>query len=309
MITALAGGIGASKFLEGLCAAIEPQKLTIIVNTGDDIKLFGLHISPDLDTVTYTLGGLVNKATGWGIASDTFQCLDAMRAYGGEQWFNLGDRDLATHLFRTEQLRQGRPLSHVADQIRQAHGVAARILPMTDSYVPTTILTELGDLHLQEYLVKHHAQPSVKGVRFENIESASPARGVPEAILNSSGVIVCPSNPLISIGPILAVPGIRKLLVETRAPVVAISPIVGGASLKGPTDRMLADLGKEVSALEVACLYEGFVNVFILDRKDVAEKRGIEALGMKVVVTNTIMSGAAEKLALAKAALDACGTF
>jgi LPPG:FO 2-phospho-L-lactate transferase len=309
MITALAGGIGASKFLEGLCAAIDPQHLTIIVNTGDDIKLFGLHISPDLDTVTYTLGGLVNRATGWGIASDTFQCLDAMRAYDGPQWFNLGDRDLATHLFRTEQLRQGHPLSDVADQIRQAHGVGARILPMTESYVPTTILTELGDLHLQEYLVKHRAQPSVKGVRFENIEFAAPARGVAEAILDASGVIVCPSNPLISIGPILAVPGIRELLAETKAPVVAISPIVGGASLKGPTDRMLADLGKEVSALQVARLYKGFVNVFILDRQDVAEKSGIEDLGMTVVVTNTIMSGAAEKLALAQAALEACGTF
>jgi LPPG:FO 2-phospho-L-lactate transferase len=309
MITALAGGIGASKFLEGLCAAIDPQQLTIIVNTGDDIKLFGLHISPDLDTVTYTLGGVVNKATGWGMASDTFQCLDAMRTYDGPQWFNLGDRDLATHLFRTEQLRQGCPLSDVADQIRLAHGVVARVLPMTDSYVPTTILTELGDLHLQEYLVKHRAQPQVKGVRFENIEFAAPARGVAEAILDASGVIVCPSNPLISIGPILAVPGIRELLAETKAPVVAISPIVGGASLKGPTDRMLADLGKEVSALQVARLYEGFVDVFILDRQDAAEKGGIEGLGMKVVVTNTVMSGAAEKLALAEAALEACGTF
>jgi LPPG:FO 2-phospho-L-lactate transferase len=236
MITALAGGIGASKLLEGLCAAIDPQHLTIIVNTGDEVKLFGLHSSPDMDTVTYTLGGLVNKATGWGIASDTFHCLDAMRAYDGPQWFNLGDRDLATHLFRTEQLRQGSPLSDVADQIRRAHGVGARILPMTDSYVPTTILTELGDLHLQEYLVKHRAQPSVKGVRFENIELAAPARGVREAILDASGVIVCPSNPLISIGPILAVPGIGELLAETKATVVAISPIVGGASLKGPTD-------------------------------------------------------------------------
>lgn len=309
MITALAGGIGASKLLEGLCAAIDPQHLTIIVNTGDDIKLFGLHVSPDLDTVTYTLGGLVNRVTGWGIASDTFQCLEAMSAYEGPQWFNLGDRDLATHLFRTEQLRQGRPLSHIADDIRRAHGVGARILPMTDSYVPTTILTELGDLHLQEYLVKHRAQPSVKGVRFENIASAAPAPGVPEAILNASGVIVCPSNPLISIGPILAVPGIQELLVETKAPVAAITPIVGGASLKGPTDRMLADLGMEVSARQVARLYEGFVDVFILDREDVAEKSEIEALGMKVVVTNTIMSGAAEKLALAQAALEACGTF
>jgi LPPG:FO 2-phospho-L-lactate transferase len=309
MITALAGGIGAAKFLEGLCAAMLPENVAIIVNTGDDIELFGLRISPDLDTVTYTLGGLVNRATGWGIASDTFHCLEALGAYGGQQWFNLGDRDLATHIFRTEQLRQGRTLSQITDVIRNAHGVTARLLPMTDAYVTTTILTEVGDLHLQEYLVKHRAQPAVKGIRFENIASARPAPGVAEAIIDASGVIVCPSNPLISIGPILAVPGILDLLAETRAPVVAISPIVGGASLKGPTDRMLADLGKEVSPLTVAQLYNGFVDTFIIDRLDVAEKSGIEALGMKAVVTNTIMSGAAEKLALAQAALEACGTF
>jgi LPPG:FO 2-phospho-L-lactate transferase len=304
MIVALAGGVGASKFLEGLSRAMPPEEITIIVNTGDDIELFGLYIAPDLDIVTYTLAGVVNAATGWGVAGDTFHCIDDLVRYsGGQRWFNLGDRDLATHIFRTQMLREGHPLSDIADRVRIVLGVKSRILPMTDTHTPTTILTCEGPLHFQEYLVKRRAQVPITGIRFENIESAPPAPGVAEAILEAEAVIICPSNPLISIGPILAVPGLRALLKETPATVAAISPVVGGASLKGPTDRMLTELGMEVSATQVARLYADILNVYIIDQQDEAAKAEIEQLGLKVFVTHTVMSGPQEKLALAEAAL------
>ena len=301
MITALAGGVGASKLLEGLARALPPEELTIIVNTGDDIEMFGLYIAPDLDIVTYTLAGLVNPATGWGLQDESFHCLEGLlRFYGGERWFNLGDRDLATHIFRTHLLKQGVPLSEIADRIRRTLGVASRILPMTDTHTPTTIITDAGAMHFQEYLIKQRAQPVVQGIRFENIEHAQPAPGVLDAIQQSRAVIVCPSNPLISIGPILAVPGVRECLQKTQAKVIAISPVVGGASLKGPTDRMLAQLGHAVSATQIARLYADFLDAFIIDEKDVDSKAEIEALGVPVYVTNTVMSGASEKLALAQ---------
>jgi LPPG:FO 2-phospho-L-lactate transferase len=268
--------------------------------------MFGLNIAPDLDIVTYTLAEVVNRDMGWGIAGDSFNCLEQLLGYTrSDRWFNLGDRDLATHIFRTERLRQGLALSEIADQLRVALGVESRILPMTDTHTPTTILTDEGEMHFQEYLVKRRAQPRVNGIRFENIESAKPAPGVAEAVLGSDAVILCPSNPLISIGPILAVPGMRELLKQTPATVAAISPVVGGASLKGPTDRMLADLGMRVSAAQVARLYSEIADVFILDAQDESERAEIEALGLKVYVTNTVMSGPEEKIALAKTTLEA----
>ncbi len=306
MITALAGGVGASKFLDGLCRIIPPEDLTIIVNTGDDIHMFGLYIAPDLDIVTYTLAGIVNPAMGWGIDGDTFNCIDRLVGYtGGERWFNLGDRDLATHIYRTQLLNEGRTLSEVADMIRRSHGVAARILPMTDAHTPTTIVSDEGDLHFQEYLVRRRAQPKVMGLRFENIGSAVPAPGVAEAILQAEAIIVCPSNPLISIGPILAVPGMRDLLKQTSARVGAISPIVGGASLKGPSDRMLADLGMEVSARQVAELYSDFIDIFILDLQDAEMTVEIEKIVSEVVCTETVMSDGEKRKALARATLAA----
>ncbi|MBI1762206.1 MAG: 2-phospho-L-lactate transferase [Acidobacteria bacterium] len=301
MITALAGGVGASKLLDGLARALPPEELTIIVNTGDDIEMFGLYIAPDLDIVTYTLAGLVNPAMGWGVKDDSFHCLDSLlRFYDGERWFNLGDRDLATHIFRTNLLKQGVPLSEIAGRIRTTLGVRARILPMTDTHTPTTIITDAGEMHFQEYLVKHRAQPIVQGIRFENIAASQPAPGVLAAIQQSQAVIVCPSNPLISIGPILAVPGVRECLQQTAAKVIAVSPVVGGASLKGPTDRMLAQLGHAVSATQIARLYADFLDAFIIDNQDAEAKVEIEALGVPVLVTNTVMSGANEKLALAQ---------
>ncbi len=306
MITALAGGVGASKFLDGLCRVAAPEDVSIIVNTGDDIEMFGLYIAPDLDIVTYTLADVVNRETGWGLAGETFNCLERLLDYTQtERWFNLGDRDLATHIFRTEQMREGRSLSEVAERIRTALGVKSRILPMTDTHTPTTIITDEGEMHFQEYLIKRRAQPKVTGIRFENIESAAPAPGVAEAILQSDAVIICPSNPLISIGPILAVPGMRDLLKQTGAIVAAISPVVGGASLKGPTDRMLADLGMQVSAAQVARIYSGIADVFILDVQDEAAKDEIEKLGLKVCVTGTVMRGLEDKISLARTTLDA----
>lgn len=306
MITTLAGGVGASKFLDGLSRVAPPEEISIIVNTGDDIEMFGLYIAPDLDIVTYTLAGVVNPETGWGLAGDTFNCLEQLLDYTQtERWFNLGDRDLATHIFRAQQLRQGRPLSEIAERLRTALGVKSRILPMTDTHTPTTIITNEGEMHFQEYLVKRRAQPKVAGIRFENIESAKPAPGVAEVVLSSDAIIICPSNPLISIGPILAVPGMRDLLERAEAQVVAISPVVGGASLKGPTDRMLADLGMQVSAAQVARLYSDVADVFILDVQDEAAKHEIEDLGLKVCVTDTVMSGLEEKISLAKFTLEA----
>lgn len=284
-----------------------PEDISIIVNTGDDIEMFGLYIAPDLDIVTYTLAGVINRDFGWGLVSDTFHCLDSLlRLTEQERWFNLGDRDLATHIFRTQRLREGRTLTEITEHIRQTLGVKSHILPMTDTHTPTTIITkEDGEMHFQEYLVRHRAEPTITGIRFENIESATPAPGVSEAILQSEAVIICPSNPLISIGPILAVPGIRDLLKQTTAKVVVISSVVGGASLKGPTDRMLSDLGYSVSATQIARLYADFADIFILDAQDENAKAEIESLGMHVVITDTVMSNDPKKLALAEVALAA----
>lgn len=306
MITALAGGVGASKLLYGFNRAIPPEQLSVIVNTGDDIEMFGLYIAPDLDIVIYTLAGLINPDLGWGLNSDTFYCLDLLLRYADQsRWFNLGDRDLATHIFRTQMMRQGMTLSEITDRVRTTLGVDSKILPMTDTHTPTTIITENGEMHFQEYLVKNLAQPVVKGIRFENIESAKPAPGVAEAILESEAVVICPSNPLISIGPILAVPGIREMLRQTPAKVAIVSSVVDGASLKGPTDQMLSDLGMEVSALQIARLYEDIADIFILDQRDESLRPEIEKLGLEVVVTDTVMRDSDKKLSLAKAVLSA----
>lgn len=283
-----------------------PEQLSVIVNTGDDIEMFGLYIAPDLDIVSYTLAGLVNPDLGWGINSDTFYCLDLLLRYEEQKrWFNLGDRDLATHIFRTHRLRQGARLSEITDQIRLTLGVESKILPMTDTHTPTTILTKNSEMHFQEYLVKHLAQPKVTGIRFENIETAEPAPGVAAALLETDAVVICPSNPLISIGPIMAVPGMRDLVKQTAAKVVVISSVVDGASLKGPTDQMLRDLGMEVSALQIAKLYQDIADMFVLDQRDEALRPEIEALGLQVVVTDTVMRDADKKRALAETILTA----
>ncbi|HEX5732193.1 MAG TPA: 2-phospho-L-lactate transferase [Blastocatellia bacterium] len=304
-ITALAGGIGASKFLLGLSRVMPPESITVIANTGDDIEMFGLRVCPDIDTVIYTLAGAINEQTGWGIKQDTFESLKWIARYTDAAWFNLGDRDLATHIYRTHALAEGRTLTEVTAHISRALGVASSILPMTDSYTPTRVLTDEGEMHFQEYFVRRRCEPQVRKISFQNIERALPAAGVESAILDADAVIICPSNPFISIGPILAVPGIRERLQQTRADVIAITPIIAGRALKGPAAEMLRDLGHEVSALGVARVYRDIADVFVLDETDNELRAAIEALGLRVMITNTVMSTLEEKERLAKEVLSA----
>ncbi|MGD1211640.1 MAG: 2-phospho-L-lactate transferase [Candidatus Acidiferrales bacterium] len=299
-IVALAGGIGASKLLLGLNRVMDPRELTVVVNTGDDIVMHGLSISPDLDIVTYTLAGLVNPDTGWGFRDETFRALEQLAVYGRPQWFHLGDRDLATHIHRTAMLRAGARLSEVANSIREALGVRARILPMSDQPVPTMIETGEGRLHFQEYLVQRRAEPTVRAISFDGIELAHPAPGVLEGLERASSIVICPSNPLISIGPILAVPGVREALRTRRTHVVAVCPIVGGKSLKGPSDQMLEQLGHDVSALGVARMYQDICGTFVIDPVDSAQSSEIESLGMEVVIHPTVMRNVEDKDLLAR---------
>jgi LPPG:FO 2-phospho-L-lactate transferase len=302
-IAALAGGIGASKLLLGLYDVADPTRLTAIVNTGDDITLHGLKISPDLDIVTYTLAGIIDPAKGWGFRGETFHTLKRLAVFGRVNWFNLGDRDLATHIHRTAMLAEGKSLTEAAESIRAALGVKSRILPMSDQSVPTIIDSDEGALHFQEYLVKRRAEPVVRGIRFDGVESARPAPGVLEAIRDADRIIICPSNPLISIGPILAVSGIREALRARRKDVIAVCPIVGGKSLKGPSDKMLAQLGYESSAQSVAKLYADFTGSFVIDPADKSQVQEIEKLDMKVAVIPTVMNTRADKRKLARALL------
>jgi len=303
-ITALAGGVGASKLLLGLYQEMDPSDLTIIVNTGDDIILHGLKISPDLDIVTYTLAGVVDQKKGWGLRAETFHALKHLAGFGRENWFNLGDRDLATHIHRTAMLADGKTLSQAADSIRIALGVKSRILPMSDSPIPTIIESKEGPLHFQEYLVKRRTEPVVKGIRFEGVESAQPAPGVLEAIREADRILICPSNPLISIGPILAVPQIRDELRAHKQKVFAVCPIVGGKSLKGPSDKMLAQLGHQPTAPGVAKLYDDFTGTFVIDPADKSQSAAITALGMKVSILPTVMKTLTQKRKLARALLS-----
>lgn len=303
-ITALAGGVGASKLLLGLYEVLEPGALTVIVNTGDDIVLHGLKISPDLDIVTYTLAGIVDPEKGWGIRGETFHALKRLAAYGRPDWFNLGDRDLATHIHRSALLEEGATLSEAAESIRVALGVKARILPMSDNPVPTIIESNEGAMHFQKYLIKRRAEPIVEGIQFRGVEAARPAPGVLEAIREASRIIICPSNPLISIGPILTVSGVRAQLRSRKADVFSICPIVGGKSLKGPSDKMLAQLGHEATALGVAKLYADFTGTLVIDPADKGQAKAISELDMEVEILPTVMKTGAQKRRLAQALLE-----
>jgi len=303
-VTALAGGVGASKLLLGLHDVIDPRNLTVIVNTGDDITLHGLRISPDLDIVTYTLAGIVDETKGWGYRGETFHALKRLAAFGRVNWFNLGDRDLATHIHRSAMLAEGKSLSDAAEAIRLALRVKARILPMCDQRVPTMIDTAEGELHFQEYLVKRRAEPVVRGIRFDGVDKSRPAEGVLEAIRDADRILICPSNPLISIGPILGVPGIREALRARKGDVIAVCPIVGGKSLKGPSDKMLAELGHEPSAFGVAKLYADFTGTFVIDPADKTQAGPIRKLGMKVEVVPTVMKTRSQKRKLARSLLS-----
>jgi LPPG:FO 2-phospho-L-lactate transferase len=305
MITVLAGGVGAAKFLRGLVDIVDPGSITIIGNTADDEVFYGLHVSPDLDTIVYTLADVVNPETGWGLANDTYRTLEHLRALGEDTWFLLGDADIATHMKRTRLLRSGRSLTEATAEIARSFGLESRLLPMSDDRVRTVVTTDSSDLSFQEYFVRRGQQDEVGSIRFDGADIASPACGVVEAIQDADAVIVAPSNPLVSIGPVLAVPGLRDELVEAEAPVIGISPIVGGQALKGPADRMMRSLGHESSALGVARLYADFLDVLVLDNIDAALAPEIDALGIRPVATDTIMRDADSRRALAQATLDA----
>ncbi len=302
-VVALAGGVGGAKFLRGLVAA-GPGAITAIVNTADDFTHLGLRITPDIDTVVYTLSGLVNEETGWGVADDSTACLEMLGRLGEPTWFRLGDRDLAMHLVRTRLLREGLALSAVTERIRSRLGVPVGVLPMSNDEVATEIETPEGVLAFQDYFVRQACRPTVRGVRFRGAGEARPAPGVIDAIAAARAIILCPSNPIVSIGPILAVAGIAGAIAASPARVAAVSPIIGGKALKGPADRMLRDLGHDPSAAGVAKLYAGLADVFVLDRADEALADEVRALGLETLVTDTIMADPSRARTLAQAVLE-----
>ncbi|NTV65421.1 MAG: 2-phospho-L-lactate transferase [Oscillochloris sp.] len=304
MILVLAGGVGAARFLEGLVQIVPATSITAVVNTGDDMELHGLKISPDMDIVTCTLADLIDREQGWGIVGDTDACMAWLIKLGGPGWFKLGDRDLALHIRRTAMLRAGHTLSEVADSFRRALGVMVGIMPMSDDPVPTHILTDQGELHFEEYFVQQRAQPTVRGVRYMGAEQARPAPGLLELIATAEAILIAPSNPVVSIGPILAIPGVREAILTSSAPVVTVSPIVGGAPIKGPAAPLMRALGLEVSALGVAHAYRGLLDGIVIDEVDRALAEPIAECGVRVAITDTIMRGPVEKANLARTALD-----
>lgn len=306
MLAALAGGVGAARFLSGLVRAVPPADVVAIVNTADDEEFHGLHVSPDLDSVTYTLAGASNVAQGWGLEGETFATLGALERYGVDTWFRLGDKDLATHLYRTQRMRAGATLTEVTAEITRAWAVESTLLPMSDDAVRTRITVADGrELAMQEWFVRERAEPPVVSVRFEGAERARPAPGVLDALARADVILVCPSNPVISIGPVLAVPGVRDALAARRSQVVAVSPIVGGAPVKGPADRLMAPLGIDVSCVGVAAHYAPLCGTIVIDAVDAARAPEVEALGVRAVVTDTMMRSPEIAAALAREALAA----
>ena len=309
MLATLAGGVGAARFLAGLVRVVPATDVAAIVNTGDDDEFHGLYVSPDLDSVTYTLAGASNLAQGWGLEGETFATLDALARYDVPTWFRLGDKDLATHLFRTVRLRAGAPLSTVTTEITRAWSVDVRLLPMTDDPVRTRITVQRPDgveeLAMQQWFVGERAEPPVVAVRFVGAEYARPAPGVLEALTRADTIVICPSNPVVSIGPILAVPGVRDALAAQRDRVVGVSPIVGGAPVKGPADRLMAPLGIEVSCVGVARAYAEFCGSLVIDAVDAERAAEVEAVGVHAVVTDTMMRSPEIAAALAAETLAA----
>src|SRR3954449_600959 len=288
-VVVLAGGVGAARFLEGVVQAVDPARVTVIVNTGDDTEFYGLTVSPDVDIVLYTLSGLVEPSQGWGVRGDTYAALEMLERLGRERWFLLGDRDLAVHIHRTELLHQGKTPTEVTDDLRRRFGLAVRVLPMSDQPVRTTIRTPDGWLPFQEYFVHRRAQDDVLEIRYDGSETAAPAPGLLDAITSASAILISPSNPLVSVGTILSLAGVREALRSTGAKIVGISPIVGGATIKGPADRMMRGLGMEVSAVGVAQAYADFLDVLVIDEQDRELAPRVEALGVRALVTDTIM--------------------
>ena len=303
-ITTLAGGVGAARFLEGLIQIVRQEDITVISNTGDDEDFFGLRVSPDIDIVIYTLAGAINTETGWGLAGETFRALEALGRFGYETWFGLGDGDLATHVHRTNMLHNGATLSQATRSIAEAFGLRLTLLPVSDDRIRTIVETTAGEtLAFQEYFVKRRTEDEVRAVRFDGIDTAQPAPGVLEAIANADIIAIAPSNPVVSIGPLLAVNGVREALRTTRAKVVGVSPIIGGKTIKGPADRMMASLGMTPTATGIAEEYRDFLDVLVIDEEDRALADAVAATGVRPIVAQTIMRGPAEKRALAEVAL------
>jgi LPPG:FO 2-phospho-L-lactate transferase len=298
-IAALAGGVGAARLLSGLVTVMPQEDLTVIVNTGDDFRWLGLLVCPDIDTIIYTLAGIANPETGWGVNGDTFHCLERMSAIGLDPWFRIGDRDLATHVHRSHLLARGHTLTEVTETIRRQNGIRAPILPMTDSSVPTLVDTDEGTLEFQDYFVRRRCAPRVRAIRFKDVAASRPAPGVREALTRADAIVICPSNPFISIGPILAVPGMREAILDSKAVVAAVSPIIGGKAVKGPTATMLNQLGHDVSAIGVARLYADMLDIFLVDESDSALVPEIRAMGIETRTSHILMdsTGARESLA------------
>jgi LPPG:FO 2-phospho-L-lactate transferase len=308
LVTVLAGGVGAARFLAGLVQVHPPTRICAVVNTGDDIVLHGLHISPDLDTVTYTLAGAVNPETGWGLAGDTWTAMAALERYGGAErvWFRLGDHDLATHLYRTARLAEGADLAEATAELARGWGVEVRLLPATTDRLETRVTIEgVGEVGFQDYFVRRRHAVPVTAVRFDGGESARPGPGVVEAIEEAAVLVIAPSNPIVSIGPILAVPGLRPAVERRRSGSVAVSPIVAGAALKGPADRLLRELGHEPSVVGVARLYAPLVATLVIDEADADLAEAVESEGVRCVVAPTIMTGPAAAADLAAIVLEA----
>jgi LPPG:FO 2-phospho-L-lactate transferase len=315
MITVLAGGVGAARLLRGIVQVVDPATVTAIVNTGDDLRLHGLAISPDLDTITYTLAGAINPTLGWGLDGETWSAMDALERFApvrpagsgaGATWFRLGDRDLATHLYRTHRLDEGATLTEVTAEITRAWNLALRLLPMTDQPVATRVeVVDEGEISFQEYFVGRRHSVPVRAVRFEGIDAARASEAALAALEHADTIVVAPSNPIVSIGPILALAELRGALEARRDDVVAVSPIIAGAALKGPADRMLTELGHEASVVGVARLYAPFTRVLVIDNADADQRDAVAAEGVEVVVTDTVMSSAEKAAALADAVLRA----
>ncbi|MBS7659247.1 MAG: 2-phospho-L-lactate transferase [Candidatus Parvarchaeota archaeon] len=304
-IVALAGGVGAARLLRGLVKLVKPEDVVVIGNIGDDLELFGLHISPDLDIVAYTLAGIVDEERGWGIAGDTFHCLEMLKKLGFEAWFRLGDRDLAIHIARTMMLREGCTLSEATRRICEMLGIKVRIIPVSDNPIRTRVKANGRFLDFQDYFVKRGAVDAVEGVMFEGADEAKPAPGVIEAIKGAKRIIICPSNPILSIAPILSVSGVREALRGSASPIVGVSPIIGGRAVKGPLVKVMECLGMEASAYGVANFYKGLISHFVIDRLDAWLKPRIERLGIKVIIADTLMKSLEDSVNLARVVLEA----
>ena len=296
----LAGGVGAAKFIEGLANVIDPALLKIVINTGDDIELYGLQICPDIDIITYTLAGIVDNEKGWGFQGESFNCLKSLKQFYDFDWFNLGDKDLATHIYRTDLFKKGFNKAEITMKIAKKMGITSHLIPMTNESVQTIITTDSEEMHFEEYFIRYNCRPKILDIKFQGIDKAKPVKGVLDYIKHAERVIICPSNPVVSIGTILTIPGIRETLKDIRQKVIAISPIIEGTTVKGPADKMMKYLGLEVSCVGVAHYYRDIIGHFIIDNKDCALKPNIKGMDINTYCFDTLMVSKEKKKELAR---------